>query len=296
MGNLIEDLCAGAPVVTDGAWGTQLQAQGLPPGECPELCNLNHPDVVEGVALAYVEAGSQVILTNTFGANRLSLARYGLAQHVEAINRAGVRISRRAAKHRARVFGSIGPTGRLLPMAEVTEEALDVAFREQALALAEAGAEALVVETMADLTEAAIAVRAARATGLPVVGCMAYGAGKNGDRTIMGVTPEQAVEELVAAGADAVGANCGDSPAALLGVCRRLRAATRLPVWIKPNAGHPELLSGRVYYALHTAPDEFAAQALELVKAGADYVGGCCGTGPSCIQALARALRVPVAA
>ena len=286
---LVEALAAAGPVVTDGAWGTQLLARGLPPGECPDAWNLSRPEQVEEVARAYVEAGSQVILTNTFRANRLTLAGHGLAEKAEKINRAGVEISRRAAAGRARVFASMGPTGKLLMTGETTEEELHAAFAEQARALAEGGAEAILVETMSDLTEAKAALGAARETGLPVVVSMVFDSGRNKDRTMMGATPEQVARELTEAGADGVGANCGSGIASYVPVCARLRSATHLPVWIKPNAGLPELVEGRTLW--RTTPEEFAGHVPALIEAGAAFIGGCCGTTPEFVRALVRWVR-----
>ncbi|MBI3697379.1 MAG: homocysteine S-methyltransferase family protein, partial [Acidobacteria bacterium] len=189
---LIRRLVEERPVVADGAWGTELQARGLEAGECPDAWNLSHPARVEGVARAYVEAGSRVLLTNTFRANRVALAGYGLADRTVEINRAGAAISRRAAAGRACVFASIGPSGKLLAAGEIDEKTLSAAFQEQARALAGAGADALVLETMADLAEARLAIAAAQETGLPVVASMVFDTGKNKDRTMTGVTPEQA--------------------------------------------------------------------------------------------------------
>jgi len=284
---LIRRFLAAAPIITDGAWGTELQARGLGPGQCPDAWNLEHPDRVEAVARAYVEAGSQVILTNTFRANRLALARHGLAEKTVEINRAGAEISRRAAGT-ACVFASIGPSGRMLMTGETTEEELAEVFAEQARALAEGGADGIVVETMSDLTEARIAVRAARATGLPVVASMVFDSGRNRDRTMMGVTAEQAARGLSEAGADVVGANCGQGVAGYVEICRRLRAATDRPVWIKANAGMPELVGGVPVY--RTTPEEYAAWVPALVEAGASFIGGCCGTNPEFIRAIRRML------
>jgi 5-methyltetrahydrofolate--homocysteine methyltransferase len=281
-------LTANVPLLTDGAWGTQLQARGLGPDELPDFWNLTRPEQVEEVARSYVEAGSQVILTNTFRANRIVLGEHSGSFDLGEINRAGVEISRRAADGKARVFASIGPSGKLLLMGAIDETQLLAAFSEQAAALAGAKADAIVVETMSDLAEAQLAVKAAKSTGLPVVACMVFDSGKNKDRTMMGVTPEQAAEGLAAAGADVVGANCGNGIAGYVPVCRRLRSATGLPVWIKPNAGLPELVGGNVVY--QTTPDEFAARVPELVEAGAAYIGGCCGTSPEFIRAAAKAL------
>jgi methionine synthase I (cobalamin-dependent) len=289
MNPQIQLLLAGGPVVTDGAWGTQLQARGLAVGDFPDLWNLVHPDRVSEVAAAYVDAGSQVILTNTFGANRIRLHEQGAATSVAAINARGVELSRQAAGGRARVFASIGPSGKLLAAAEVTPEELRSAFAEQAKALASGGADALVVETMSDLEEARLAVGAARETGLPVVACMVFDSGKNKDRTMMGNTPEQAAEALTDAGADVVGANCGQGIAGFVSICKRLKAATACPIWIKANAGLPLVVDGQARYT--TTPDEFASYIPGLIEAGASFVGGCCGTAPEFIAAVKRSLR-----
>lgn len=281
------DMLTSGPVITDGAWGTQMQARGLAVGEFPDAWNLSHADRVLAVASAYVEAGSEVILTNTFGATRPRLAEAGLAEQVVAINREGARISRAAARGRARVFGSMGPTGKMLMTGDITAEELREAFGEQARALAEGGADALVVETMSDPEEAKAAVEAGKRTGLPVVACMVFDAGKDKDRTMMGHTPEQAAALLTEAGADAVGSNCGQGIAGFVALCRRLKAATERPIWIKANAGMPEMVEGRVVY--RTTAEQFAAHWSALREAGASFVGGCCGTDPDFIRALVRA-------
>ena len=277
------------PVITDGAWGTQLQARGLASGACPEAWNTDHPDRVEEVARLYVEAGSDIILTNTFGGSRITLAGHGLADRAAELNRTGAELSVRAAGGRARVFGSIGPCGKLMMMGDVAPDEVADAFSEQAEALAAGGVDGIVIETMADLGEAEIAVQAAKATGLPVAACMVFDSGEDRCHTMMGVSPEQAAEGLAAAGADVVGANCGQPMESYLEICKRFRAASDLPIWLKPNAGSPELVEGKAAYSAN--PDEFAAQAPGLVEAGASFVGGCCGTGPDFIRALRARLR-----
>ena len=182
IANLIKD----GPVLIDGAWGTQIMKRGLQPRECPDSWNLSHPEKVEEVAREYVDAGSRVILTNTFGANRYALGKFGLADGVAEINIKGVDISRRAAGTKAYVFASMGPTGKLLATREVTEDDLRQAFEEQAQAMAKAAPDAIVVETMMDLIEARIAATAAKETGLPVVACLVFDSGKLKDRTMMG--------------------------------------------------------------------------------------------------------------
>ena len=289
MHSTIADLLSRGTVVTDGAWGTQLQSQGLPVGACPDAWNLSHPDAVESVAQAYVAAGSQIILTNTFGANRFILARHDLADRVAEINAAGVEISRRAAGGRAKVFASMGPSGLMLMMGEASEDDLQAAFLEQAAAMAAAGADGIVVETMTDPAEARLAVAAARQTGLPVVACMTFDSGAKLDRTMMGTTPEQAAEQLLDAGADVIGSNCGQGVAGFVEICRRLHAASGCAVWVKANAGLPEMRGGQTHYA--QSAEQFAEYVPQLVAAGAGFLGGCCGTSPDFIRALCAALR-----
>ncbi len=254
-------------------------------GEVPDLWNLTNPKMVYEVGCAYVEAGSRVLLTNTFGANRIRLGRGAGLERIRELNRRGVELSRKAASGRALVFGTIGPSGKLLVSGDVTADELGAAFTEQARALAAAQADGLVVETMSDLQEAELAVRAAASTGLPVVGCMSFESGCNRDRTAMGVTPEQAAIALVRAGASAIGANCGQGIESFAPLCKRLCAATDRPIWLKPNAGLPSLLEGVPSY--EHDPERFAEYAGELFAAGASFIGGCCGTTPAYIAALA---------
>ncbi len=282
--NLIEKLAEDVPVLSDGAWGTQLQSRGLKAGEMADLWNLSYPDRVEDVARSYVEAGSQVILTNTFRANRIAMAKHPDVDKIAEINRAGAAISLRAAVGRAKVFASIGPSGKMLLTGEVSEADLRAAFEEQAGALAGAGVDALIIETMSDINEACIAVASAVSTGLPVVACMVFDSGKNKDRTMMGVSPEQAASQLSAVGAAAVGANCGIGIEQAVAVSAALSGASQLPVWIKPNAGLPEIEKGEVVY--RTTPREFAGFLPALLEAGASFVGGCCGSSPEFIRAL----------
>jgi methionine synthase I (cobalamin-dependent) len=283
-----QELATSAPVVADGAWGTELQRLGLEPGAPADLWNLTEPDRVRAVAGSYAAAGSRVILTNTFRANRIALSGYGAAERTAEINRAGVRISREAANGEVAVFASVGPTGKLLMSGDVTEAELRAAFEEQVYALAGAGPDAILLETFADLTEAAVALEAARSTGLPVIDSLVFDSGRNGDRTMMGVTPEKAAQAMEAAGASAVGANCGRGISGYVEICSRMRVATALPIWIKPNAGIPEITDGKASY--RTSPEEFAARVPDLVRAGAIFVGGCCGSTPEFIAATVRAL------
>ena len=284
---LIRRLVGRAPVITDGAWGTQLQTRGLAPGEVPDLWNLSHPKEVAAVARAYVEAGSDIILTNTFGANRFRLQDGGLADKVSEINRAGVTLSREAAGRDALVFASVGPSGKLLMSGDVTEDELCAAYAEQAEALKDAGPDGLVLETFQDLDEIEIAIAEMKATGLPVVASMVYDSGKDLDRTMMGTTPEQAAAGLIAAGADVVGANCGQGISGFVSICARLKAAAGdVPVWIKANAGLPTMKDGKAIYALDA--ETFTRQVPAVIAAGASFIGGCCGTSPEFIRQIRR--------
>jgi 5-methyltetrahydrofolate--homocysteine methyltransferase len=274
-------------LITDGAWGTELQARGLPSGVTPDSWNLTQPDRVESVARAYAEAGSQVVLTNTFRAN--AVAMHGSSEaDLDAINRAGVALSRRAAGQ-ALVFASIGPTGKILLSGEISAEQASAAFAAQAASLAAAGADALLIETMSDMEEARLAVTAAKSTGLPVLASFAFDSGKNKDRTMMGATPEAVAAAMVEAGADAVGANCGVGVEQAVPICRRLRAACDLPLWIKPNAGLPTIEGRSLRY--NTSAEFFASHYAALRDAGAAFLGGCCGSTPDFIRSLLSAQR-----
>jgi methionine synthase I (cobalamin-dependent) len=289
MNTLIEQLLVSTPVIIDGAWGSMIQKSGLQVGEVADGYNVTHPDKVEQVARAYVEAGSQIILTNTFQSNRLSLSSAGLVDKIDEINTSGVKISKRAAGDSACVFASIGPGDKMLMMGQTTEDELNDVYTEQAALLAEAGADGIVIETMSDLTEIIIAVTAARRTGLPVVACMIFDSGPGKDRTMMGVSAADAAARLTEAGADVIGANCGQGIEGFISVCRQMRSSTPLPLWMKANAGLPEMVDGQTVY--NTDADAFADTAQVLYEAGAGFIGGCCGTTPEFIRALVRRFR-----
>jgi methionine synthase I (cobalamin-dependent) len=261
-----------------------MQQRGLQRGECPDSWNLSHPDQVQDVARQYVDAGSQIILTNTFGGSRLSLDKYSLGDKTTEINAAGVEISKKAAGDRALVFASIGPSGKMLVTRETTPEELQTAFEEQATAQARAGADGIIVETMIDIVEACIAATAAKQTGLPVIASMVFDSGEDKDRTMMGNTPEEVVEELTKIGVDGIGANCGQGIEAFLAICKRIRQATDLPIWMKPNAGLPEVVDDKTVF--RTTAREFVHYVPELIQAGADFIGGCCGTDQAFIKAI----------
>ena len=289
MHTFIAELIKDGPVLTDGSWGTQIMKRGLQPRESPDSWNLTHPEKVQEVAKEYVDAGSRVILTNTFGANRFVLGKFGLADKVTEVNIKGVEISKKAAGTKAYVFASMGPSGKLLLTKDVSEDDLRQAFEEQAKAIAMAGADAIVVETMMDLAEARIAATAAKQTGLPVIACLVFDAGKTKDRTMMGNTPEQVVEVLSHIGLDGFGANCGQGIEGFIPICSRMRFATDLPLWMKPNAGLPERVEGQVVY--RTTAQEFVSFVPELVQAGANFIGGCCGTEQAFIREIGKTLK-----
>ena len=283
--SVLESRLAGGLLITDGAWGTELHARGLLSGTTPDSWNLTHPDRVEEVARAYADAGSQVVLTNTFRANAIAMKDVAAAE-LDAINRNGVAISRRGAPG-ARIFASIGPTGKILMSGEVSADEMSDAFGVQARSLAEAGADALLIETMSDIEEARLAVEAALQTGLPVVASFAFDSGKNKDRTMMGATPEAVAAAMEESGAAAVGGNCGVGVEQAVAICGRLHAATSLPVWIKPNAGLPTITSTGLHYT--TSAEFFASHFAALQQAGASLVGACCGSTPEFIRALLKA-------
>ncbi len=269
-------------LTADGAWGTELLKQGLQHGDAPEEWNLSRPAEVRRIAENYLAAGSQIILTNTFGGSRFQLERHGLAGKAGEINRVGASLTREACSGRAVVAGDIGPSGKLYIMGEISEEDLYAGFAEQAEALKEGGAEWIVVETMTDMGEMEIAVRAAASTGLPVVASMTYEKNPAGYRTIMGHAPEDCVAAAEAAGAAVIGANCGSGVDTYVELASALRELTEKPLWIKANAGLPELVDGKTVYRMDS--DTYASYITRLLEAGVNVVGGCCGTSPEFIR------------
>jgi len=276
--------------VTDGVYGTEIQKTVPLGGSCSESLNLDKPEVVEAVARSYVEAGSDVIMTNTLIANRFGLAPYGLSGRVAEIARSAAEIAGRATKGtKTEVYGSFGPTGKIVMMGEVSEDELASAFAETAKALAAGGAQAIVLETFNELAEARIALIAAKSVcELPVVVSMAFAFGPDRNATMMGEQPEDLVKMANENGADAIGCNCGVGPDVAVGIVARLRASTQLPIWAKPNAGIPTVKDGKTVFPM--SPSKFAAFAPALRRAGADFIGGCCGAGPDHIRAVRQAL------
>jgi len=270
-------------LIIDGAMGTQLMERGIRPDDCFDAQNLKNPEAVYSVHKAYAEAGADIIETNTFGANRIKLGEYGLADKVKEINEAAVKLARRAIGEKGFVCGSIGPIGQLLePMGALTFDQAVETFAEQAKALADAGADLLCLETISDLQEMRAALIAAKSgTNLPVIASMTY---DEGETTVSGTTPEAAAVVLEALGADILSANCSAGPEGLLKVAERLLKVTNLPVMIMPNAGMPVLENGKAVYKM--TPDEFAKHLAKAFKLGISIVGGCCGTNPNHIKAV----------
>jgi 5-methyltetrahydrofolate--homocysteine methyltransferase len=291
MEGLLSRLKRGNVLVGDGAWGTQLMQRGLPPGEPPEWFALHKPETIEEVARLYVEAGADLVTTDTFGGTSFRLKLHGLDGERARVNRQAVLAVKRAVGERALVSASVGPTGQLLePYGELSPDAAAEAFAEQIAVLASAGADVLCIETMGDLTEATLAVKAAKATApaLPVMATMTFERTPRGYFTVMGVSVERAVGGLEAAGADVVGSNCGTGIEDMIEVARAMTRATRLPLLIQPNAGLPESRDGQLVY--NQTPETMAARVPELLDLGVAIVGGCCGTTPGHIRAIRRAV------
>jgi len=279
------------PLCTDGAWGTQLQGLGARPGEMTDRWNVSAPEKVLTVARAYVDAGAQVILTNTFSCNRVALAAHGLAEEAADLARAGAEISRSAARGAAYVFGSVGPTGKLIAMRTIDAAAIRDAAAEQAAALAAGGVDAIVIETQAALEDARAALEGClEGCDLPVGVSFSFDSGRDSSRTMMGVRVAEAHRMAADSGASFVGANCGTGIEAMVEVARQYRACGGgLPVWIKGNAGAP--IHGPDGRARYEAPlDLFVRVAPALLEAGVRFVGGCCGSTPEHIRLLSRSL------
>ncbi|MBI4306730.1 MAG: homocysteine S-methyltransferase family protein [Chloroflexi bacterium] len=287
---ILERLAKGEFLITDGATGTYLQMHGLEPGGCPEAFNLTHPEIVRQMAADYFAAGSDFVLTNSFGGNKFMLKKYGHGDKVREIDRAAAQLARAAAPAGRFVVGSVGPTGEFLePLGSVSEREMYDAFATQIGALEDGGADAVDIETMTSIEEATLAVRAAKEnTDLAVFATMVFDKGPRGLFTMMGVTPERAVRELTAAGADVVGTNCGNGIEVMIEIARRLKAATTGYVMVKSNAGIPSIIQGKIVYP--ETPDWMAERFKTLVDLGINAVGGCCGTGPGHIVALCKAV------
>ena len=292
--NLADVLRSGRLLVSDGAWGTLLKAKGLQAGECPDRWSLDHPREVQAIAEAYCAAGADLVETNSFGANALQLDHYGLAGRAAEISEAAARLSAGAAAAAGGerwVIASVGPTGRILMMGDVTEATLSAAFREQVAALARGGADAICIETMSDIQEALLALRAVKElTACTAIVTFTFSRTRQGGyRTMMGVSPEAAATAMLAGGADIIGTNCGNGSEGMVEIVRAMRAvAGETPILVQANAGLPRQVNGTDVFP--ETPAEMAAQVPRLVAAGASAIGGCCGTTPAHIAAIRAAV------
>ncbi len=282
----------------DGAMGTQLIARGIQVGKCNDYLNVESPDVVSDIHRSYFEAGSDAVLTNTFGANKYALGRHRLTEEAAKINSAGARIARKAAGEEKYVLGDIGPSGDFLePLGSLKVEELKEAFAQQAKALLDGGVDGFIIETMTALDEVTIAIEAVKSVGggVPVLASMSFDRAGDDFKTMMGVSIEAAAAKIVALSVDAVGFNCGTASLdEYIELTEKFVSAVQalsadVIVYAEPNAGKPELVEDRAVYKV--SPEDFAAAVEKIHSAGVNVIGGCCGTGPAHIKALAKKLR-----
>ena len=294
MEPLLERIRRGEVLTADGAMGSLLMSRAgdLIRGRCPEYINLSRTDILEEVASLYLNAGADIVQTNTFGGSPLKLSDYSLDERTEEINTAAVKAVRNAVEDRAYVSASCGPTGKMLkPYGQLEQDEMAENFERQLKAVIGAGADIVCVETMTDLQEAVLAVRAAKSVNpsIPVMATMTFDKTPRGFFTMMGVSIEKAAVELEAAGADVIGSNCGNGIENMILIASELHSVSSMPLIIQSNAGLPEIRGVETVYP--ETPEFMADKSRELVAAGVSIVGGCCGTTPEHISAISRTIR-----
>jgi 5-methyltetrahydrofolate--homocysteine methyltransferase len=279
-------------LIADGAWGTFLFNKGLKQGDCPELWNLTHPDEVRSIAADYIAAGAEIVKTNSFGGSAIKLKEYGLDNQTFEINKKAAQLSKEAAGDNALVMASVGPTGKFLFSGDVSYDEMYESFKLQCLGLEAGGADAILIETMMDTEEAICAIKAAKENTKATVICtMTFNKGVNGEyHTMFGISPKDMVTSLKEAGADIIGANCGNGIEGMIAITKEIRDAdAEIPVLINANAGLPIFDGNKTVYP--ETPNEMAKQISHLVSAGANIIGGCCGTSPEHIKKIAQVIR-----
>lgn len=291
MGKILDKMKEGKVLISDGAWGTFLHQKGLKVQECPESWNIERPDDVLEIAKSYVDAGADIILTNSFGGSPFKLEGYGLKQKTYELNKAAGEISKKAAGDKALVLGSLGPTGKMVMMGEIPEAELLEGLTEQVKGLVEGGVDGIVIETMSDLEEARVAIKASKTVcDLDVACTFTFSKTQTGEyRTMMGTGVSEFLEMAQEAGADIIGANCGNGTAGMIDIVREIREINPdIPVLVHANAGLPVYKDGETVFP--ESASEMAVQMKDLVAAGANIVGGCCGTTPEHIRLISQLL------
>ena len=292
MRSILKELEKGNILISDGGWGTFLQKLGLETGDCPEIWNLTHRAEVLSIAQSYIDAGSDMVLTNTFGAHPVRLEHYGLQDKAYELNKTGAEISREAAGDDHFVLGSIGPSSAIIMMGEIPEEKVYDGFRIQVEGLAAGGADAIVVETMSEIAVAVLAIKAAKEfTDMEVISTFTYNKTVHDTyRTMMGVSPEEMIASVKEAGADIIGANCGVGFEQMIEIAEVIRSNDPdTPILIHANAGMPVIIDNKTVFP--ETPEMMTQRMGDLVKTGVNIIGGCCGTTPDHIRAFVKEIR-----